>query len=88
MYAAFFAGVITLLLGLVILYFDYDLWNEKYSRREDALEEIVSAPTSDAVSSQSPQDMMSDFFKEASQKLNAINLNGTETYTKEEVGEK
>jgi hypothetical protein len=89
-YAALFAGVITCLLGLLILYFEYDLWHETYSRNEDSVQVV----TPETVSAHSPQDMMSEFFKEAGQKLNAIDLskpdilNGKETYMKEEGVEK
>jgi hypothetical protein len=94
-YSALFAGVITSILALGILYFDYGLWRERYYRQESVIEETSTASsTQETLSTESPQDMMSSFFNEAGQKLKSINtsrqefFNSKETYTKEESGVK
>lgn len=86
-YAATFAGAITALAAATILYFDYGFWHERYSRNEVVEVQTVNDPL---VTVQSPGEMIGGFFKEASQKLKAINtssssiLEGKETYKREE----
>jgi hypothetical protein len=85
-YAAVFAGFITVLLGVMILYFDYGFWHERYSR-EETLEE-VQVPSVAPVEVRSPGDMLGGFFKEARSRLDTIKtsssslLEGKETYNR------
>lgn len=89
-YAALFAGLITVILASYILYVDYGFWHEKYSRNEEALLVVEAAP--EKVSSESvlsPGEMIQGFFKEASDKFKAVGtsesafLEGKDTYIKE-----
>lgn len=91
MYAAIFAGSITVIIAGVILYVDYGFWHEKY-RRSDVVE-ISDTKTVDdpMVTVVSPTAMIGSFFKEASEKVKTINfsvpdgiLEGKDSYTREE----
>ncbi len=90
-YAALFAGSITALIAIAILYFDYGLWRETYTRNERG-DEFYSASTTQEEQAVvvSPSDMIGNFFKEAGDKLENINndktgiLEGTDSYTREE----
>jgi len=94
-YAATFAGIVTGLVAVAILYFDYGFWHERYSRTEQLTTSSVLTKTvdEDMVTVQSPGEMIGDFFKEASTKLQTIKvtrpdmLEGKEVYTKEEMSE-
>jgi ABC-type lipoprotein release transport system permease subunit len=88
-YAALFAGTITFVLAVGVLYFDYGFWSETYSRHESSSGDMTITSPQEEITTQSPKDMMNDFFKEASKKLQAINVdkkeffNSKETYIKE-----
>jgi hypothetical protein len=90
-YAVLFASVITLFLGALILYFDYGFWRDTYSRTEVIQEEKKSVDTGDPmVTISSPGSMIQDFFSEAKEKIQNINLEkpsslleAKESYTKE-----
>jgi hypothetical protein len=95
MYAATFAGIVTGLVAVAILYFDYGFWHERYSRTEQLSTASIQTKTvdDDMVTVQSPGEMIGDFFKEASTKLQTIKvtkpemLEGKEVYIKEEPAE-
>ena len=72
-YAAIFAGSITFLLAITILYFDYGFWHERY-RRDEVLETDTA---SQQVAVQSPGDMIGGFLKEAGEKLKTIDISGS-----------
>lgn len=87
-YAAIFAGSITMIIAAFILYVDYGFWHETYSRQE-VIE--VKDTTEPMVTVQSPGDMMGGFFKEARDRVQTINisspsnvLKGTDSYTRED----
>lgn len=90
-YAALFAGSITALVAIAILYFDYGLWRETYTRNERG-DEFYSASTTQEEQAVvvSPSDMIGNFFKEAGDKLEDINSNktgileGKDSYIREE----
>lgn len=88
LYALSFSGVITVLLAISILYFDYGFWHERYSRSE----ELVPATLEQAkpvTETASPGSMIGGFFREASDRAKAVKANtprfleGKETYTKD-----
>jgi hypothetical protein len=87
MYAVTFAGLVTAMLGALILYFDYGFWHERYSRSESTRIEAKQEPAKEVVQASSPGDMMGSFFKEASERIGAIKdirpLEGKEVYVKE-----
>lgn len=87
-YAGLFSGVVTLLLGAAILYFDYGFWRDTYHRDEVLVEEKGRVDTlGDEVPS--PSAMFSTFFKEAKEKMDGISINpkdalkSTEIYSKD-----
>ena len=89
-YAALFAGFITVILASYILYVDYGFWHEKYTRNDEAL--LVTEVVPKAVNSESvlsPGEMIQGFLKEASDKFKAVGtsesafLEGKDTYSKE-----
>jgi hypothetical protein len=88
LYAILFAGCITGLIAMVILYFDYGFWHERYTRAEDIVE--VHTTGDPMVTVQSPGEMIGGFFREASDKLKNINvsstslLEGKDTYSRDE----
>ena len=90
-YAAAFAGCITVIIAGVILYVDYGFWHEKY-RRSDVIELVdVKTVNDPMVTVVSPTAMIGGFFKEASEKVKTINfsvpdgiLEGKDSYTREE----
>lgn len=69
-----------------ILYFDYGFWRERYART-DVVEGATLADT--PLQTESPGEMMSSFFREASSKIKGIHasssnfLGGKEEYKKE-----
>lgn len=84
MYAAVFAGSLTILLAIVILYVDYGFWHERYVREDlsvasSTLSEVAPAP-------EPPMKMFSRFFGEAKDRLQGIDMPskdmfiGKETY--------
>jgi hypothetical protein len=87
-YALFISGVITMVLASAILYFDYGYWHERYSRSDAMITdtEMKNAPVTQTVS---PGEMLGDFFKEASVRIQALNetkatiLDGKEVYSKD-----
>lgn len=86
MSALLFAGVMTLLIAVAILYFDYGMWRDTYTRGEQT--EEVPSYNDDAVTVQSPGHMIGSFLKEASTKLRDIDLSNTvqgkESYSRTE----
>jgi uncharacterized membrane protein YraQ (UPF0718 family) len=91
-YAAVFAGLVTVILASYILYMDYGFWHEKYNRNDEALLVTEVAPvTVDSEEVLSPGEMIQGFFKEASDKFKTVGtsnpafLEGKDTYTKESV---
>ena len=91
-YAAFFSGCITLLLAIIILYFDYGFWHERYSRQE-IIETNNSTAHTSQVTVQSPTAMIGSFFQEAKDKLGTIRnattsilegLEGKDSYIRKE----
>lgn len=94
-YAAVFAGSITTILGLAILYFDYGLWHERYSRAEVSGDMYIASSTeAEMVLVSSPGDMIASFWKEATEKLHAVNehkgniLEGKDSYIREGSSQK
>ena len=85
-YALAFSGLVTSILGIGILYFDYGFWHDKYSSKEKVATLEQKNPVGE---SQSPGQLMGDFFKEASTRINSIKeskpnfLEGKEVYTQE-----
>jgi hypothetical protein len=86
-YAAVFAGSITMLIAAFILYADYGFWHERYVR--DDLTQVASTLE---VATQKPEsigEMSSRFFGEAKERLQNIDttgkdlLKGKETYKAE-----
>jgi hypothetical protein len=72
-YAAVFAGSVTVMLAAVILYFDYGFWHEKYNRNESLTESYSSTNTKqEDLTVQSPSDMIGSFLKEAHNKFTSI----------------
>jgi ABC-type lipoprotein release transport system permease subunit len=86
-YAFVFAGGITALLGVAILYFDYGFWQEK---KEAQLDTVKNVDVSSELSS--PGEMLTNFFYEAKEKWDGIKassktlLESTETYSKTDDG--
>ena len=68
-YAAIFAGTITVLLGVIILYYDYGFWRTRYDRNEKILEKDTTDPM---VTVLSPSKMIGGFFKEAGTRFKTI----------------
>jgi hypothetical protein len=89
-YAAFFAGAITVVLAAIILYVDYGFWHEQYQREETLSVTSDSIQEDESEDALSPGDMIGSFFKDAASKLESIEiykpeiLDGKDTYTKEE----
>ncbi len=85
-YAALFAGSITAVIAVAILYFDYGFWRERYSRTEIVKESVVKNSPQE-VETVSPGEMMGGFFKEASARVQSIKnqkielLQGKEVYS-------
>lgn len=85
-YALTFAGVVTVCIASAILYFDYGFWRERYTRT-DVLGGTTLADT--PLQTESPSEMMSSFFREASSKIKGMHasssnfLDGKEEYKKE-----
>lgn len=83
-YAFIFAGTITAIIAGFILYTDYGFWHERYRR-----DEVLSDVATNTIESVSPNEMISNFFKEAKTQLNNISnagtsiLQGKETYSKD-----
>lgn len=88
MYAIAISGIITSALAATILYVDYGFWHDRYSRSETTATdlEIKAQPE---VRTVSPGNMLGDFFKEASVRVQALkdlkttSLDGKEVYLKE-----
>lgn len=89
-YAAVFAGSITIVVAMIILYVDYGFWHERYVR-----DDLTVASTTASVSTpipESPGEMFSRFFGEAKGRLHSIDMPtkdmfiGKETYTNTESG--
>lgn len=82
-YAAVFAGTITVVIAMIILYVDYGFWHEKYVKEEL----LVTATTT--YKAESPTQMFSRFFSEAGTRFGEIKMpskemfQGKETYTNE-----
>ena len=87
-YAVLFAGSITLLLAVIILYFDYGFWRDKYSR-SDVITEEGAAHIPNGVEVQSPGKLIGSFLEEASVRFKELNsskstlLDGKEVYSKD-----
>lgn len=90
-YAVIFAGSITALIAFVILYVDYGFWHERYVRDDTnvvATSTVIGAPIP---TPESPREMLSRFFGEASDRLKEIKmpskemLQGRETYVGTDV---
>ncbi len=87
-YAICISGGVTALLAVAILYFDYGLWRDRYSRTESFATTTIQTSSSE-IETVSPGAMLGDFFKEASVRVQAIKsqkvdfLEGEEVYTKE-----
>lgn len=82
-HAVVFAGTITALIALVILYTEYGFWHETY-RAEDS----IATEETTTFNPESPGRSLLEFFKEAKDRFSAIGsegslLEGKETYTKE-----
>jgi len=91
MYAVAFSATITAMIGAGILYFDYGFWHERYSRSETvATTTIKNVAVQDETVS--PGEMMGDFFKEASVRIQSLKdqkvdlLEGKEVYINENIG--
>jgi hypothetical protein len=82
MHAFAFAGIVTGLIAIFILYTDYGFWHEQY-RSDD----IVAAQNAQI---QSPGAAVASFFSEAKSRFGSIRsssstlFTGTETYVKDE----
>ncbi len=72
-YALVFAGSVTLLLAVIILYFDYGFWRDKYSRSDTlAKEEMISSAPNEP-KGQSPSALIGSFLEEASLRFRKLN---------------
>jgi hypothetical protein len=87
-HAAVFAGSITFLIAVFILYSDYGFWHEKYRREEVSVEaSLASSSTKESVP-ESPMDALSRFFSEAHTQFKGVTassgsfLEGKETYSR------
>lgn len=69
-HAGFFAGVITLFLAFIWLYYEYGFWNEKYNRTE----ETVKAQQEQKYLNTSPFDMLSNIYNEGILRAKQINI--------------
>jgi hypothetical protein len=84
-YAILFAGGVTFLCGVAILYFDYNFWGEKYSQQDIVLEKEITADTT-----RSPFDMLSSLTQEVkdildkAQKDSAVFFEATDQYSQKE----
>jgi hypothetical protein len=89
MYAVIFAGSVTVLLAMAILYFDYGFWHERYNR-SDASETEEVIQTKPQMPIESPGEMIGNFFGEVSNKIKTIGasstdiLDGKDSYIREE----
>lgn len=79
LYAVIFSAVVTLLLGALILYVDYGFWRERYYRTDEV------STTQKEIVSESPFEMMSDFFKEARVRFNDVEASGQDFLEGKEV---
>lgn len=86
--AALFAGGVTLLLGVAILYFEYGFWHDRYDSREQETITVHEEPDP-IIEVRSPKDMLTSFAKEAVVRLRDIKvtkpdlLEGKDVYTRE-----
>src|SRR3989344_3099917 len=86
-HAFIFAGTITLLVAIAILYTSYGLWHVKYRATGDLMVEgeVITTPP---VEPESPGEMLSRFWGEARTQFSSIGtsgaslLEGKETYVK------
>lgn len=88
-YAAIFAGGITTLIAVIILYVDYGFWRERYLREDVVIVSTTTAVVSNTdnyIDPESPSKMFSRFFGEAGNRLKNIStspqnlLKGKESY--------
>ncbi len=93
MYAVIFAGTITAMIAMGILYFDYGFWREKYSRTDTiATTTIKNLPEEEETIS--PGEMFGNVFKEATVRVQEIKnqkidlLEGKEVYVNESTSTK
>lgn len=85
MHAFVFAGTITGLIAIFILYGDYGFWHETYTS-----DDLVVEQAQDSFDPESPGESMARFFREAKERFDAIGssgsslLEGKETYKRGE----
>ncbi len=84
MYAAIFAGSVTVLLAVAILYFDYGFWHERY-HRTDTVEVVLSQEKNSNAVTESPGEMVEGFFKEVSKRVKEIGVSGEEVFDGKDV---
>lgn len=83
MHALVFAGSITTLLLIVVLYSQYGFWHEKYVRQDSVL-------VDDPLEVESPASFFSKFFEEASVRFSNVKdnagtfLEGKDSYSNEQ----
>jgi hypothetical protein len=82
-HAAVFAGTITAIIAVFILYYDYGFWHEEYVRGS-----FGDTSASSSVVTQTPMESFGRFLSEARERLGGIKdttgsfFEGRETYTK------
>lgn len=85
MHAFVFAGAITGVIGIFILYADYGFWHETYTS-----DDLVVEQAKDSFDPESPGESMMRFFREAKDRFDTLGssgaslLEGKETYKREE----
>jgi hypothetical protein len=88
-YALSISGCVTAIIAAGILYFDYGFWQDTY-KREEKLEVITKELEDPKLNTFSPREMMGSFFREAGERIKAIQLHnpslleGKEDYLQEE----
>lgn len=83
-YAAVFAGSITLMIAISILYIDYGFWHERYIRKDDLVAtstEIVK----EQVVPESPLEAFSHFLGEAHDRFGSIDMPSKDIFSGKEV---
>ena len=95
LYAFLFAGSVTFILAVTILYFDYGYWRDRYERSNDILvgdtgtQDVSSPVKQPKKEGYSPFEMLHSFVGEAQQQFNKIGtteanfLKNKDTYTRE-----
>ncbi len=84
-YAAVFAGSITFLIAIVILYVDYGFWHERYIRDKESSSELTVIDSQKAKTPESPMKTFSNFLGEARARFGSITVTSKDLFSGKEV---